>query len=259
MLALVVLANLVLAGMMYESIGWYFIRGYDEVGNFLVYCAVAAQVAANLVIAVVVGLVGFIMGWRHRGDLHRFVLAGLLISALTVLVSPLYAPVLGQVAKRSLWIDTPLREAALYQDADLVIILLENGASPRAQDLDGMTALHYMAAGGKQEAVKVLLEKGADPNARATTTLDTPLHWAVRFHHDLPTIRTLAEYGADPTLKDSDGKRPLDYAYVLPDREERIEVFNAFSKWGFGGSGGVLPEDAPYAQNEKPQGPASGL
>lgn len=68
------------------------------------------------------------------------------------------------------------------------------------------------------EALRVLLEHGADPNAPNRIAGMTPLHCAVRgtfqsFRESLPKrltcIRLLLEAGADPTLEDLKGKDAL--------------------------------------------------
>jgi len=68
------------------------------------------------------------------------------------------------------------------------------------------------------EALQVLLEHGADPNAPNRIAGMTPLHCAVRgtfqsFHESLSKrllcIQLLLEAGADPTLEDLKGKDAL--------------------------------------------------
>ena len=42
--------------------------------------------------------------------------------------------------------------------------MLEEGADPNAKDKDGNTPLHKAADEGRFDVVKLLLERGADPN-----------------------------------------------------------------------------------------------
>jgi ankyrin repeat protein len=59
------------------------------------------------------------------------------------------------------------------------------------------TALHDAAANGHKLVVKLLLERGADPNIRCEGDNATPLHFAVEKQH-FAVIRLLVEHGADP-------------------------------------------------------------
>jgi ankyrin repeat protein len=63
-------------------------------------------------------------------------------------------------------------------------------------------ALVYAAMGGHRDAAVWLLERGADPRARARFDhAATALHWAaLRGHRDL--VELLLERGADPSLRD---------------------------------------------------------
>ena len=226
------LLNVAFASLMYGTVGWHFIRGYNEVGNFIVLPAALIQAALNLLVAAAIVMHSW---WRRRtlgrsSAWLRPLATSLLLSALVTALSPSFAPAIGHIAKRTLWIKTPLVEAARYGDADLVAILLRNGADPNARQLAlGMTPLHYMAARGEEEAVKLLLERGADPNARANTNLKTPLHWAVEYRATLPTIAMLVEHGADPTLNDWKGKTPIGYTAVIPD-PERTQILSVLGR-----------------------------
>ena len=189
--AIILLANVILATLMYATVGWHFVRGYNEVANFLVVPCAVVQAAVNLFLAASVVLVA---RWRRMPGVHIAAIS-FCLSAAMVLFSPLFTPVLGSVANRRLWIKTPLVEAARYGDAETVITLVRNGANPNARQIAlGTTALHYMAAGGEVDAVEALLAYGADPNARAATSLETPLHWAIRSRANTATIRSLVTH-----------------------------------------------------------------
>jgi len=66
---------------------------------------------------------------------------------------------------------TPLMRAVLFDDnpqsnRPVIEALLDAGASVNAQNEQGVTALIYAVSNGKQGAVRLLLERGADPNMR---------------------------------------------------------------------------------------------
>jgi len=58
--AIVLLANLLLVTMMYLTVGWHFIRGYNEVGNFLVFSCVIAQAGFNFLLTAAIVLVALV-------------------------------------------------------------------------------------------------------------------------------------------------------------------------------------------------------
>jgi len=66
--------------------------------------------------------------------------------------------------------------------AKIVRILLDNGADANAKTDDGMTALIAAAYGSDIEITKALLDKGADPNAR-TNDGTTALGIAIKTKH----------------------------------------------------------------------------
>ena len=72
------------------------------------------------------------------------------------------------------------------------------------------TALLYAAAGGRVEAMDVLLDTGIDVNARYRHDL-TALMWAAGYGKE-GAVKRLLERGADPGLRDDRGKTAADIA-----------------------------------------------
>ena len=69
-------------------------------------------------------------------------------------------------AKDSVFGSTALSTAALFGHTGIVAMLLEAGAEVNARNRDGGTPLHSAAFLGQYEAVELLLENGADVNIR---------------------------------------------------------------------------------------------
>jgi ankyrin repeat protein len=72
----------------------------------------------------------------------------------------------------------------------------------KSHDRAGSTPLHHAAGFGTLATMKLLLEKGADPNA-ANRRKSTPLFWAI---HDEAKIRLLLDRGADANVRNADGR-----------------------------------------------------
>jgi ankyrin repeat protein len=103
--------------------------------------------------------------------------------------------------------------------------LIAEGADVNAADLEGLTPLHAAASRDSVEVVRILLDAGAEVDARSNTG-DTPLYNAVR--NTTPAavsiMRLLRERGADPTIANEKGATPLRFVSRYGKPEER-EVF----------------------------------
>jgi hypothetical protein len=107
--------------------------------------------------------------------------------------------------------DDPLRRSELWHaaaagDAEAVRALLDEGADPRAADIDGEAPLHQAVRWGRSQVAEALLARGADPNARDPYGV-TPLHLAARSSEAL--VDLLLRHGAEPGVTDGFGCTPL--------------------------------------------------
>jgi ankyrin repeat protein len=102
---------------------------------------------------------------------------------------------------------TALSWAARNGHEAVVRLLLEKGADVEAKAKYGETALSWAAANGHEAVVRLLLEKGADVEAKAKYK-GTALSWAAENGHEA-VVRLLLEKGADVEAKAEDGETAL--------------------------------------------------
>lgn len=103
--------------------------------------------------------------------------------------------------------ETPLMMAALRADVSAMKTLIAKGARIRRE---GWTPLHYAASSPSAEPVRLLLEQGADVDARAPNG-NTPLMLAARWGHE-ESVDLLLARGADRTAHNARGQNAADYA-----------------------------------------------
>ena len=104
-----------------------------------------------------------------------------------------------------------LWKAAAAGDLSAIKDALGDSADLNALDSQsGITPLGWAALNGQAEAAKLLIEKGADVNARNRDGT-TSLHSAA-FLGRIGTVKLLLENGADTTLRSNDGSTPTDVA-----------------------------------------------
>ncbi len=103
-----------------------------------------------------------------------------------------------------------LRWAAVGGHANVVMLLLENGAPMDAPDAHGKTALMQAALYGRIAVMRLLLEHGAAPNAaghNGATALIASLHSSTRRNRE--AVELLLAYGAQANVRSRSGWTPL--------------------------------------------------
>ena len=98
-----------------------------------------------------------------------------------------------------------------HSNPDILGALLDAGGKIDSHLTEGMTLLDYaLNMNFATAAVEVLLQHGANPNARDSHG-NTPLHYAVWGVLDRNKVALLLDHHADPNVRNDDGKTPLDY------------------------------------------------
>lgn len=105
---------------------------------------------------------------------------------------------------------TPLDEAADNGYFKMAKLLVEAGADVNARAKGGRSALYLATMFDHQGIVKLLLVHGADANIKDDNGV-TPLHLAA-WHGYGDVARLLMAHGANANARDKNGATPLDWA-----------------------------------------------
>jgi ankyrin repeat protein/predicted O-methyltransferase YrrM len=144
--------------------------------------------------------------------------------------------------------DTPLHQAVRRSDnLQAVELLLQHGADANTPDRTGKNVLQVAAASNQKDYIRILVSQGIDINSQdgdGNTALHYPLNNAVRNRMFLPyiteTVKVLMEEGADPLIKNKEGKSPLDLAReigedellgLLESPEKRLRQEQSIEEW----------------------------
>ena len=110
---------------------------------------------------------------------------------------------------------TALHQAASQGAIKVVKLLLASMADVNATDNQGYTPLHGAVSHGmddtRRAVVEVLLESGANVNAKASRDGETPIHKAIA-RRDIAIVKLLIEYGADVNAISNSGVTSLYFA-----------------------------------------------
>ncbi|MDJ0956015.1 MAG: ankyrin repeat domain-containing protein [Arenicellales bacterium] len=117
---------------------------------------------------------------------------------------------------------TPLVEAALAGNKEIVVLLIEKGADPAGRDGKGFTALHAAAHMGHVDIVELLIEQGVDVNDQENTSRITPMHAAAeRDYQDVAKVLLLNDVNLN--LKTEAGHTPVILA-VLNQHADMVKL-----------------------------------
>ncbi len=125
-----------------------------------------------------------------------------------------------------------LHDAAGAGNINAVRSMLDKGADVNAKDYNGFTPLHLTASMGHTETARLLIERGADINAKDKHGY-APLHWAVE-NGDIETTKYLIEHGADINANkyNTDGSSYMETPLHLAAQLDNTEIVKLLIKHG---------------------------
>lgn len=125
------------------------------------------------------------------------------------------------------WICNHLTKSETPATADqaileIVKLLIEKGAKFQDEDSDGITPLAYAVIRGHQQTTLWLLEKGANPNAKALGEFNG-IHFATE-RGQLPLIDKLIQLGLDINAPTNAKQKAEDKAYFFPKGSSALDI-----------------------------------
>ena len=113
-------------------------------------------------------------------------------------------------------------ECARTNDVLGLTRILETGVDVNSRTRNNETPLHFACIARAYEAAVALISSGADVRIRTRHFLETPLHFAVQEGH-VPTITLLLDAGAEPNARNCDGEGPI-FSAIRWDQPEIIPL-----------------------------------
>jgi len=123
---------------------------------------------------------------------------------------------------------TPLMYAAYIGNIEVIKLLIEKGADVNARNNHNGTALMLAAQRGDLVLVKLLIEKGADPRVRHASGYTALMYAAASESSDSELIKVFLAKGVELNVKANDGETAL----KLAGRKGRTEIVRLLEKAG---------------------------
>lgn len=111
----------------------------------------------------------------------------------------------------------PLTWAIFGANYEMVALLLSYGANVNCNDAINRPSLLYACSSDHLDIIKLLLDKGANPNLAEKPTGYTSIHVAA-FAKNIAVAELLLTHGADPNIKGQDGQTALMIATLKQDQ-----------------------------------------
>jgi ankyrin repeat protein len=110
-------------------------------------------------------------------------------------------------------------------NANIILLLLKNGASVNVNDSRNRTVLHYAVSKSSYNYIKLLLDHGANINA-VSDFGKTVLHEAFEegISPNVEMIKLLLNRGVDANKRDNNQKTALDYAVTSTGSDELVKI-----------------------------------
>ena len=136
-------------------------------------------------------------------------------------------------------------DALTFGHTDVVRTLVEAGADVTGVDSTGINLLHWAAITNRASMIPILAKAGVPINAIDDFGY-TPLMYAATVDEgDTDTLRALIAAGANPTLKNDDGRTPMQQAKKLG----HIEIVRALGESGDHGVTGITRRNGGTGTN----------
>ncbi|KAM4748933.1 uncharacterized protein WCC33_006342 [Rhinophrynus dorsalis] len=119
--------------------------------------------------------------------------------------------------------NTPLHYAAHANNQSIVKELLQDGCNVLKNNGSGLTPLHFAAFGGNVEILQELLSRAPHAINIQSIKGSSLLHEAVR-GCSIEAVKFLIENGADPNLQDQEGNTPLHLAASLKSANVSVPI-----------------------------------
>ena len=107
-----------------------------------------------------------------------------------------------------------LAQAVTFGYPDIVRALISAGAPAKLTEGSGINLLHWAAIANRPDVIPALVEAGVSINAQDEAGF-TPLMYAATIDFgDTASLRALLKAGADPKIRNSDGRTAVEQALV---------------------------------------------